>query len=152
MPSSVLAPRHQKVCRGCGVVLESKQRNHCALCGVDISRKNMIEIAKRSRIASRSAEAKAKGSAAQKQHHAARRASLPSSLPGWLTQQTYRDKIQPRLARVTVPQIAAMLGVSEPYAAKVRKGQFVPHPMHWEVSANLVGGRKTLSWKSHCTS
>jgi len=55
------------VCRGCDVVLESNQRNHCALCGVYISQKNMIEIANKGRIASRSAEANAKQSAAQKQ-------------------------------------------------------------------------------------
>jgi hypothetical protein len=99
----------------------------------------MIEIAKKGRIASRGAKAKAKQSAIQKQHHAARRAWLPSSLPAWLTQSAYREKILPRLAEVTVPQIAGTLGVSEPYAAKVRKGQFVPHPMHWQVLAELVG-------------
>jgi hypothetical protein len=79
----------------------------------------MIEIAKRGRIASRSAEAKAKESAAQEQHHAARRAWVPSSLPTWLTQEFYRDKIMPRVAQLTVPQIAETLNVSEPYAARV---------------------------------
>ena len=123
MPSGVLAPRHQKVGRGCGVVPEGNQRNHCALCGVDVSRKNMLEIAKRRRIVSRSTEAKAQQSAGQRQHHAARRA--------WLAQQFYRDKIAPRLAEIMVSQIAKALGVFEPYASKVRKGQFVPHPMHW---------------------
>jgi hypothetical protein len=56
-----------------------------------------------------------------------------------LTQQFYRDKIMPGLAEITVPQLAKALCVSEPYASKVRKGQFVPHPMHWQALAELVG-------------
>jgi CRISPR-associated endonuclease Cas1 len=139
VPSSALAPRPQKVCRGCGAVLEQNQRNHCALCGVNISRANMIEIAKRGRPASRSAEARAKQSAIQKQHRAAIKGWLPSSLPAWLTQSSYRELILPRLAGITIPEIARTLNVSEPYAAKLRKGQHVPHPMHWQALAELAG-------------
>jgi len=62
-----------------------------------------------------------------------------ASLPTWLTQSSYRELILPRLATVTVPTIAQALHVSEPYAAKVRKGQHVPHPMHWQTLAGLVG-------------
>ena len=97
----VLAPRPQKVCRRCVVVLEQNQRNHCALCGVSISRANMLEIAKRGRLASRSVEARAKQSAIQKQHRAAIKGWLPSSLPAWLTQSSYREVILPGLAGVT---------------------------------------------------
>jgi hypothetical protein len=78
-------------------------------------------------------------SASQKRQRHARSGWLPSSLPAWLTQEAYHDKILPRLARVTVRQIANALGVSEPYATKVRKGQFVPHPMHWHTLAQLAG-------------
>lgn len=99
----------------------------------------MIEIAKRGRPASRSVEARAKQSAIQKQHRAAIKGWLPSSLPAWLTQSSYREVILPRLAAVTVPVLARTLDVSEPYAAKLRKGQHVPHPMHWQVLARLVG-------------
>lgn len=60
------------------------------------------------------------------------------------TQSAHREKIMPRLAGVTVSIIAKALKVSETYAAKVRKGQFVPHPMHWQALANLVGGPKVL--------
>ena len=60
-------------------------------------------------------------SASQKRHRAARGGWLPSSLPAWLTQASYRELILPRLAGVTVPNIAKTLNVSEPYAAKVRR-------------------------------
>jgi CRISPR-associated endonuclease Cas1 len=133
------APRPQRVCHGCGAVLSGEQGKHCALCGVAISRANMIEIARRGRIASKSAESRVKLSASQQRQRAARRGWLPSSLPPWLTQSSYREKILPRLAAITVPALAKTLNVSEPYAAKVRKGQHVPHPMHWQALAELVG-------------
>lgn len=137
-PPTVAVPRPQRVCRGCGAVLGSRQGKHCALCGVSISRANMIELAQRGRIAAKSAESRARMSASHKRQEAARRGWLPSSLPPWLTQSSYREMILPRLAGVTVPILAQALNVSEPYAAKVRKGQHVPHPMHWQALAELV--------------
>ena len=135
----VFAPRPQRVCHGCGAVLSSSQREHCALCGVSLSRANMIELARRGRIAAKSTESRARMSASQKRQNAARRGWLPSNLPAWLTQSSYREIILPRLAEVTVRRLAQTLNVSEPYAAKVRKGQHVPHPMHWKALAKLVG-------------
>ena len=81
-------------------------------------------------------------SASQKRQHTFRRGWIPSKLPAWLTQESYCAKILPRLGSVTVPTIARLLNVSEPYAAKVRRGQHVPHPMHWEGLAQLVGVSK----------
>jgi len=138
-PLSVAAPRPQKICRGCGAVLSRTKCKHCALCGVSVSRNNLIELARRGRAAAKSAESRARMSTSQKRQNAARRGWLPSSLPGWLTQSSYRELILPRLADLTVPTIAKALNVSEPYAAKVRKGQHVPHPMHWQALAKLVG-------------
>jgi len=99
----------------------------------------MIELAQRGRIAAKSAESRAKMSASQKRQRAARRGWLPSSLPSWLTQSAYREMILPRLAAITVPTLAQTMNVTEPYAAEVRKGRHVPHPMHWQVLAELVG-------------
>jgi len=138
-PSSIFAPRPQKVCRGCGALLERNQRNHCASCGVSISRSNMIELAAKGRIAAKSAESRARMSASQKQQRAARQGWLPSSLPAWLNQSTYRELILPRLATIMVPVLARALNVSEPYAAKVRAGKYVPHPMHWQALAQIAG-------------
>ena len=133
------APRPQRVCHGCGAVLSGEQGKNCALCGVAISRASMIEIARKGRVASKSPESRAKMSASQQRQRAARRGWLPSSLPAWLTQSSYREMILPRLAGITVPTLAHTLNVSEPYAAKVRKGQHTPHPMHWQALAELVG-------------
>jgi CRISPR-associated endonuclease Cas1 len=138
-PPSVATPCPQKICRGCGAALSRTQGKHCALCGVSVSRANMIELAQRGRAAAKSTESRARMSASQKRQRAVRRGWLPSSLPAWLTQSSYRELVLPRLAGVTVPTLAQTLNVSEPYAAKVRKGQHVPHPMHWQALAKLVG-------------
>lgn len=104
----------------------------------------MIELAKRGRMAAKSAESRARMSASQKRQRALRRGWLPSSLPAWLTQSTYREMILPRLAEITVPTLARTMNVTEPYAAKVRKGQHVAHPMHWLALAQLLGVTASL--------
>jgi hypothetical protein len=57
----------------------------------------------------------------------------------WLDKETYREKIRPRLAGVTVPAISSALGISEPYATDIRAGRRRPHPRHWQMLAELVG-------------
>ena len=64
---------------------------------------------------------------------------MPPTLPEWLTQSSYRELILPLLSGVTVPTLAQTLKVSEPYAAKVRKGLHVPYPMLWQSLAPLLG-------------
>ena len=100
----------------------------------------MVELAQRGRAAfMKSEKSRARLSASQKRQNAARRGWLTSSLPAWLTQSAYREMILPRLAQITVPALARTMNVTEPYAAEVRKGRHVPHPMHWQALAKLVG-------------
>ncbi len=138
---NVTPPRPQRTCRGCGLVLHT-QKKHCHACGVDISRANMIEIAHRGRIASKSAEARARISAGQKRQCAIRQSWQPSNLPAWLNRESYRQLIWPKLAKITVPTIARAMHVSESYATKVRKGLHVPHQMHWQTLAALAKVRE----------
>ena len=63
----------------------------------------------------------------------------PSSLPSWLTEEFYAQKIQPRLRAIRVKEIAQAMQVSKPYAALVRSGRRRPHPRHWQALASLVG-------------
>ena len=136
----VSPPRPQRVCRSCGAMLGGKQVEYCAPCGVSVSRANMIGLAQRGRAAFVNSEkSRARLSASQKRQNAARRGWLASSLPSWLTQSAYRERILPRLAQITVPTLAQTMDVTEPYAAEVRKGRHVPHPMHWQALAELVG-------------
>ena len=63
----------------------------------------------------------------------------PSSLPGWLNEKFYANKIQPLLRDIANPVIMSALGISVTYAVAIRKGRRLPHPRHWEALAKLAG-------------
>jgi hypothetical protein len=70
-------------------------------------------------VAGHSPEARARQAEKQRQHCAALKAWNPSDKLDWLTEETCRGKIQPRLDGVTVRAIASALGISQPYAAEI---------------------------------
>lgn len=102
-------------------------------------------VARLGRIASHTDEAEISRAKTWRRHAAALKMWDPTTLPDWLTEQVYREKIQPRLAEVTVSTIATALGISGPYATDVRAGRRRPHPRHWEKLARLVGAIATDS-------
>jgi len=63
----------------------------------------------------------------------------PKSLPNWLTEEFYVQKIQPLLKGKKVREIATAMYVSQPYASFVRSGRRRPHQRHWLQLAVLVG-------------
>jgi hypothetical protein len=133
------APRaNRTVCRGCGESIRFG-RSYCASCAVTVSKEGLMKAAQLGRVAAHSREARARQAEKQRRHAAAKRAWRPSDQPAWLDQQTYLQKIQPRLAGVTIPVIASALGLSEPYAAEIRAGRRRPHPRHWQTLARIVG-------------
>jgi len=69
----------------------------------------------------------------------ARLAWEPSSLPGWLNEDTYTRKIRPLLKDVANSAIMSALGVSVTYAVAIRGGRHRPHPRHRLALAQLVG-------------
>ena len=130
-------PNPEKICAGCGVT--TREGQHCAKCGREVSRVKLIELAKLGRVAAQSQESRKKRSEAQRRHRAANREWTSSSNPPWLTEVTYREKVQPMLSTVTISAISSMLGVAESYAADIRAGRHRPHPRHWQALANLAG-------------
>ena len=104
-----------------------------------MSKENLIEAAKLGRVAGHSREARARQAKAQHRHAAAKRAWQASSQPVWLDKDFYLRKIQPLLSGITVPVLASALSISEPYAAEIRAGRYLPHPRHWPTLARLVG-------------
>jgi hypothetical protein len=68
----------------------------------------------------------------------AERAWNPADQPDWLDDKTYVQQIHPRLADVTISNIALTLGLSFPYASDIRAGRRRPHPRHWLSLARLV--------------
>jgi CRISPR-associated endonuclease Cas1 len=144
--ASGLSPKHPtdgsikpiRICRNCGVALH-RGRTHCAACSVPVSKDRFVEVARKGRVASHGREAETSRAETQRCHTAAIRAWQPSELPEWLNEETYRTKIQPALAEVTVPAISKALGISGPYATDIRAGKRRPHPRHWLTLAQLVG-------------
>jgi len=86
-----------------------------------------------------SPEARARQAEKKRRHDAEVKAWNPTDKPGWLTEEFYREKIQPRLSGITIPAISSALGLSQPYAAEIRAGRQLPHPRHWQTLAQLIG-------------
>jgi CRISPR-associated endonuclease Cas1 len=55
-----------------------------------------------------------------------------------LLQERFRAELLPKLASVPLSQIRKATSMSLRYAALVRRGEFVPHPMHYDALARLV--------------
>ena len=126
------------VCRICGTAIKSGDK-YCVKCRPTVSRENLAEAAKLGRVATVSPEAQARRARTQRHQAAALKVWNPADKPEWLDEKTYREKIQPRLAGVTVPTILSTLAVSEPYATNIRAGRCIPHARHWLTLARLVG-------------
>jgi len=103
-----------------------------------VSRENLLPTPKPVRLDAHDPIAQARRADTQQRQAAARKSWNPSEKPGWLDEKAYRERVLPCLARVTVPNIASALAVSEPYATNIRAGRCVPHPRHWLVLARLV--------------
>jgi hypothetical protein len=99
----------------------------------------MLKIAKKGRVASKTQESVARLATTQRRQATARWNWNPSSQPDWLTEEFYKNRIQPQLINATLSQIASAIGVSIPYASVIRKARRTPNPRHWCALAELVG-------------
>jgi CRISPR-associated endonuclease Cas1 len=132
-------PKPLRICRGCGApVIYGK--NFCSSCGVVIARDELIKSAKRGRIAAQSSEAQARRTETQRRNANAQLTWEKSGSPK-ISDEVYRNEIQPRLAGVTIPTIMSALNICASYAADIRRGRRRPHPRHWETLSKLVDFR-----------
>jgi S1-C subfamily serine protease len=65
--------------------------------------------------------------------------TLSEGLVSGLRHSPDKERVQPRLVRLTVPTIMKAIDISEPYALRIRNGNHIPHPRHWLNLARLVG-------------
>ena len=131
-------PKPDSVCCICGTLV-SPGRSHCADCESTATRERMVEVAKIGRMTAHAAGPRARLAQTQRMHALARWAWKPSSLPAWLNEEVYTQKIQPLLKDIANPVIMSALGVSVTYAVAIRAARRRPHPRHWEGLAKLVG-------------
>jgi hypothetical protein len=136
-PPEARPPRAPRLCRTCGEKLKSGE-TICAACNLAEAKQRMTDLAKVGRKTAYGPKAEERRADTQREQAAVLKSWNPSELPDWLTEKFYRQEIQPRLARITVPAIASALELSQPYAAKIRAGRQLPHPRHWEALARLV--------------
>jgi CRISPR-associated endonuclease Cas1 len=136
--SAVKTLKPMRICRTCGDTLKRGQF-YCKSCALSAGTERFGDVARLGRIASHSDEAEISRAKTHLRHVAEIKAWNPTTLPDWLTEQAYQEKIQPRLAGVTVPAISRALGISGPYATDIRAGRRCPHPRHWEKLARLTG-------------
>jgi CRISPR-associated endonuclease Cas1 len=131
------APRQVKICEVCGA--EGVQNRYCPSCAVEVSREHMAQVALIGHAQPRTKRVKARISKALSEHAVANTWWSPSSLPAWLNEECYVQRIQRRLKTIKVREISDAMHVSKPYAALVRAGRRRPHPRHWQALAELAG-------------
>lgn len=137
--SSLPQPPH--LCRTCGKNA-TKGYERCGSCRAAISTEKLIKGAEKGRLRSHLPKATAKRIAGRRRHAAAIRAWKAINQPAWLTEETYRREIQPKLLSVKLPVLMAALEISKPYATNLRNGKRLPHPRHWKTLAQLTGMSK----------
>jgi CRISPR-associated endonuclease Cas1 len=134
---TIQLPRRQKICEVCGA--EGVQNRYCRSCAVEVSRDNMAQVALIGHSKPKTSNVRARISKTLSDHAVANSWWSPSSLPAWLNEEFYVQKVQPQLRTVKVREIAQAMKVSQPYAAFIRSGRRRPHPRHWQALAELVG-------------
>jgi CRISPR-associated endonuclease Cas1 len=132
-------PKPPRICLGCGAPI-IYGKNFCSSCGVIVARDELIKSAKRGRIAAQSSEAQARRTETQRRNANAQLTWDKSRQPK-ISDEVYRNEIQPCLAGVTIPTIMSALNVCASYAADIRRGRRRPHRRHWEKLARLVDFR-----------
>jgi hypothetical protein len=108
-----------------------------------VSRENPLVAPRLVRLNAHDPIAQARRADTQRRQAAALKAWNRSDKPDWLDEKKYRDKIQPRLAAITIPALMAALDVSKPYAVDIRAGRRRPHPRHWLALAMIIGISKS---------
>jgi len=99
----------------------------------------MADVASLRHMKPKSKKEKARLSKVLSSHAVANTWWDPSSLPSWLTEECYVQKIQPSLRTKKIREIAEAIQVSRAYSAFIRSGRRRPHPRHWETLAKLAG-------------
>jgi CRISPR-associated endonuclease Cas1 len=130
-------PKPPRIWQGCGAPI-NYGKSFCSSCGVIVARDELIESAKRGRIAAQSPEAQVRRAETQRQNARAQLAWEKSAQPK-VSEETYLNEIQPRLKTVSLRSLMLALNICESYAANIRAGRRRPHPRHWETLAQLSG-------------
>src|SRR5204863_5935628 len=96
-------PRRGRICEVCGA--EGVKSRYCCSCAVEASRENMAQVALFGHMKPKTKKAKAHISGTLSDHAVANTWWDPSSLPEWLNEECYVQRIQPQLRTKKVSEI-----------------------------------------------
>jgi CRISPR-associated endonuclease Cas1 len=102
-------PKPPRICLGCGAPI-IYGKSFCSSCGVIVARDELIKSANRGRIAAQSPKAQSRRTETQRRNAKAQLAWGKSGQTK-ISEEAYRNEIQPRLAGVTIPTIMSALNV-----------------------------------------
>ena len=111
---------------------------YCRLCNAEASKKLYVEAAALGRKAALTVDSQARRTETQRRNARAQHGWIAAEHPSWLDQETYVNRILPRLSGLTVSAIASAIQVSLGYADSIRKGKVHPHARHWQKLADVV--------------
>jgi CRISPR-associated protein Cas1 len=138
LPNTETAVKPETICRICGVRIRQGGQ-YCRECAIAVSIETVKKAAPSGWVATQTARAQSARSETKQRHDAERKAWDPARHPSWLTEETYRSRVRPRLMEISAGAIAKALDVTWAYASNVRKGKQIPHPRHWLKLAEMVG-------------
>lgn len=147
--SSILPPperavQPQGVCQTCGTALEPGLK-YCRTCFPAANVERLINVAPAGWIATQRPSAQALRAESMRRHQTSKAAWDASTHPKWLTEEVYRQKILPLLKSISTSRVSTTLGLTWAYAANLRRGERIPHKMHWLKLSELVGVKENHS-------
>lgn len=145
--SGAKPPRVPSACRSCGVILSEPERVYCPECIpafkaerteklVSAARSVLADMRAAERDPAQTIEAKAKRVVAYVKRKEDARAWLREN-PGPHDRSLYRSEILPMLTEVTLPEMMRATGLTSSYCWRIKRGERIPHPMHWEALRSL---------------
>jgi len=144
-------PKVPAACHSCGVVLADADRKYCADClpqFVAERRTQMRAVGQAKLQALSEAGTDPRSTEAARKKHSERSTAMHQAIAAWEAMHgraqnfdpaIFIERIYPRLGGVKPMEIVRATGLSAPYCLRIRTGGRIPHPMHWETLAKLVG-------------
>lgn len=141
-------PPKKRVCRLCGAEFEHAKNLYCAAC-IPLLPKIKSEQATEA-LRARQAAGDPNASPERRRKLAHARTENAKAIREWEathpvrpTPHVFMETIWPKLEGVSAQAVREATGLSISYCRRVLRGQFVPHPMHWELVRALTS-KKTL--------
>ncbi len=134
-------------CRECGTILTTGSRKYCDAClpaakarsitkFSESGRQRLVELRARGLEPSRGGEARRKRGEKNAQHMKDQ-SDWESKGKGEFDVIYFQQEIWPQLQDKSLRELARATGLSQQYCSRIRKGNYIPHPRHWDALASV---------------